>query len=135
MQSEYQKLQADLNAIQREMDRLREIERERQHTQKRLEFLLELFSDLDLDLSSVLHRILERLPEILPDANFGIGLLEGMAGQVSRVVANAQAFKAQVESESKYRALVDNLPVAISETTPADDVQFFNPRLTEPVPS
>jgi len=74
----------------------------------------------------VLHRILEQLPNILPDANFGIGLLEGMAGQVSRTVANAQAFRVQVESESKYRALVDNLPVAISETTPDDDVQFFN---------
>ena len=95
MQSEYQKPRANLNAIQREMDRLREIERERRHTQKRLEFLLESFSDLDLDLSGVLHRILERLPNILPDANFGIGLLEGMAGQVSRTVASAQAFKAQ----------------------------------------
>ncbi|MDP6698519.1 MAG: GAF domain-containing protein, partial [Candidatus Latescibacteria bacterium] len=237
MQREYQKLQADLKALQHEVDRLREIERERQHTQKRLEFLLELFSDLDLDLDGVLHRILERLPEVLPDADFGIvymydatngvlvpqaclgadeavlqrirlqpgesisgqvfqtgrsqlstaaeslrsavetmtpenqallmegtaytpqpasnlcvplrvgnrtigtltvsssvatytendlSLLEGMAGQVSRAVANAQAFEAHVESEAKYRALVDNLPVAISETTPVGEVLFFN---------
>lgn len=126
MQSEYQKPRANLKAVQREVDRLREIESEHQYTQKRPEFLLELFSDLNFDLSGVLHRILERLPEILPDANFGIGLLEGMAGQVSRAVANDQTFKAQVENESKYRALVDNLPAAIFETIPAGDVRFFN---------
>ena len=35
MQSEYQKPRANLKAVQREVDRLREIESEHQYTQKR----------------------------------------------------------------------------------------------------
>lgn len=237
MQDDYQKMQAELQALTLEVERLREVERERQRSQEQLQLLLELMTDLDLDLEGILARILKRLPDMLPHADFGIvymhdpntdllvpqacigadetvlrrirlrpgesisgrvfqtgqsrlstaeqilenavamiqpknkalllqgtayapksicnicvplrvgdeiigtltvssskavytvndlALVEGIAGQVSRAVANAQAFKAQAESETKYRALVDNLPVAIVETTPAGQILFYN---------
>ena len=237
MSTDYQKMQAELAALTREVDRLKEIEREHQRSQGQLQLLLDLIGDLDLDIEGILSRILERLPDILHHADFGIvyiydpdtdrlvpqaclgadeavlrrirlqpgesisgqifqsgqsrlstaeqllgsavvtmrpenkalllqgtanvprpvsnicvplrvgdetlgtltvsssqalyttddlALIEGLAGLVSRAVSNARAFRARAESEAKYRALVDNLPVAIIESSPTGQILFHN---------
>ena len=60
-----------------------------------------------------------------------LNLLTAVAGRISQTIYQTSLVEQLRESEARYRALVDDLPVGISETSPTGQPLYFNPQALE----
>ncbi len=60
-----------------------------------------------------------------------LALLEGVGGQIAQAVANAQLFSDLSSSEDRYRNLVEDISLGVTESTSDGELLYFNPRACE----
>ena len=66
-----------------------------------------------------------------PFSEDDLALLEGVGGQIAQAVANAQLFSDLSSSEDRYRNLVEDISLGVTESTPDGELLYFNPRACE----
>jgi len=60
-----------------------------------------------------------------------LALLEGVGGQIAQAVANSQLFSDLASSEDRYRHLVEDISLGVTESTSTGELLYFNPRACE----